>query len=177
MVTSQNFNEIVQLTTTSLFVRPLETEVASELFLSRLGGSRSASDMVATQDLNFANKIVDKLSGIPLAISTVAGAYCGLQPGEIWRLLSDHCVVSIAGSVSTAATYQYEKTLETVLDQSERALSLDSLQLVRILAMLSPVGVQENILFSGDGDLGLPFMDSSNPRVYEIPRHTYETDC
>jgi len=155
------------LTAAAISIEPLSDSVASMLLFKHLeaaqpGGADASRHNHSDKELhNKAELVVKELSGIPLAISFVVGIFFHLNLDEILHALQDTNTTSRIFNVEfPPASLQYERTLGNVWDIAQRRLSQDALRLVQILAMLSPTGVPEHLIFSKHKDKSLLFLSA-----------------
>ncbi|KAI5814422.1 hypothetical protein BZA77DRAFT_283679 [Pyronema omphalodes] len=164
LVTSQ-YAEISQLTRSEVRLEPLSDSAGAKLILNYLEGESEYYAKILTQGLG----------GLPLAITQVSGYMfkTGVSIEDTLTLLKERTSSArIFNYEKLATTWQYEKTLGVVWDASFEQLDHDSMSLLRILSMMSPDEVNENIVFGDHEEPELSFLKLQNidPRRIEMIR-------
>jgi hypothetical protein len=109
-----------------------------------------------TDDREKAELIATELSGNPLAITAVAGLLSSMSLEEILNTLQRYSSFSKILPPGTSPTLvQYDSPFGATWDKAQEKLDPSSRLLVQTLAMLSPTGLTEEIVLSGDQNANL----------------------
>lgn len=154
LVTSQHA-EVAQLTHSEVKLEPLSDSVGAKLIMNYLKNESESNAKI----------LVHELGGLPLAITHVAGYMLNSKVSieDTLTLLKERTSSArIFSDRASAATWQYEKTLGVVWDASFQQLDQDSMRLLRILSMMSPDEVSENIVYGAHEEPELSFLNLRN---------------
>ncbi|EXL71117.1 hypothetical protein FOPG_13083 [Fusarium oxysporum f. sp. conglutinans race 2 54008] len=149
LLTSQN-SKLAHFCSSNIAVSPLDSSAGSRLFLAY----RTLSDH--TDHREKAELIATELSGNPLAITAVAGLLSSMSLEEILNTLQRYSSFSKIIPPGTSPTLvQYDSPFGATWDKAQEKLDPSSRLLVQTLAMLSPTGLTEEIVLSGDQNANL----------------------
>ncbi|KAL5607036.1 hypothetical protein FOBRF1_007533 [Fusarium oxysporum] len=163
LLTSQN-SKLAHFCSSNIAVSPLDSSAGSRLFLAyRTVAQNSLSQPIPSPKLSDhtdhrekAELIATELSGNPLAITAVAGLLSSMSLEEILNTLQRYSSFSKILPPDTSPTLvQYDSPFGATWDKAQEKLDASSRLLVQTLAMLSPTGLTEEIVLSGDQNANL----------------------
>ncbi|TVY72341.1 Transcription activator GutR [Fusarium oxysporum f. sp. cubense] len=163
LLTSQN-SKLAHFCSSNIAVSPLDSSAGSRLFLAyRTVAQNSLSQPIPSPKLSDhtdhrekAELIATELSGNPLAITAVAGLLSSMSLEEILNTLQRYSSFSKILPPGTSPTLvQYDSPFGVTWDKAQEKLDPSSRLLVQTLAMLSPTGLTEEIVLSGDQNANL----------------------
>ncbi|KAI8414099.1 hypothetical protein FOFC_07390 [Fusarium oxysporum] len=163
LLTSQN-SKLAHFCSSNIAVSPLDSSAGSRLFLAyRTVAQNSLSQPIPSPKLSDhtdhrekAELIATELSGNPLAITAVAGLLSSMSLEEILNTLQRYSSFSKIIPPGTSPTLvQYDSPFGATWDKAQEKLDPSSRLLVQTLAMLSPTGLTEEIVLSGDQNANL----------------------
>lgn len=144
MITTRDFGVATNSAAQYIQVGVLDEEAGSQLLLRAIEGTTSASP----QDANDARAISRALGGLPLALAQIGG-FIAQRRMRLKDFLPLYERNRTRIDARKPVGIDYEHTLSTVWDMSFAKLSDDSMSLLKILALLEPDGVSEDILLHG----------------------------
>ncbi|EED12079.1 conserved hypothetical protein [Talaromyces stipitatus ATCC 10500] len=155
LLTSQNAGFGSQ-TTFSIGLTSFSAEEAAAFLLKHLktdGMTDQHDDAIA---------LCKELGGLPLAIAHIAGYMTAssehLSPRETLDLFKDLLESNDVFNSKPNTTFGYDKALNAVWDIALRELDADARKLIRVLSMLNPDGVPEDMLKVVTSENGLEFL-------------------
>ncbi|KAF5667724.1 tetratricopeptide-like helical [Fusarium denticulatum] len=163
LLTSQNSN-LARFCSSNIAVSPLDSSAGSRLFLAyRTVAQNSLSPPTPNSKLSGntghhekAELIATELSGNPLAITAVAGLLSSMSLEEILNTLKRYSSFSkILPPGASPTLVQYDSPFGATWDKAQNKLDPSSRLLLKTLAMLSPTGLTEEIVLSGDQNTNL----------------------
>ncbi|QKD53703.2 P-loop containing nucleoside triphosphate hydrolase protein [Fusarium oxysporum Fo47] len=163
LLTSQN-SKLAHFCSSNIAVSLLDSSAGSRLFLAyRTVAQNSLSQPIPSPKLSDhtdhrekAELIATELSGNPLAITAVAGLLSSMSLEEILNTLQRYSSFSKILPPGTSPTLvQYDSPFGATWDKAQEKLDPSSRLLVQTLAMLSPTGLTEEIVLSGDQNANL----------------------
>ncbi|EXL40202.1 hypothetical protein FOCG_17194 [Fusarium oxysporum f. sp. radicis-lycopersici 26381] len=163
LLTSQN-SKLAHFCSSNIAVSLLDSSAGSCLFLAyRTVARNSLSQPIPSPKLSDhtdhrekAELIATELSGDPLAITAVAGLLSSMSLEEILNTLQRYSSFSKILPPGTSPTLvQYDSPFGATWDKAQEKLDPSSRLLVQTLAMLSPTGLTEEIVLSGDQNANL----------------------
>ncbi|KAF4452937.1 Tetratricopeptide-like helical [Fusarium austroafricanum] len=184
LLTSQNSN-LTQLCSSNILVPPLDSVAGSRLFLeyrtvaqsSLFQPNPSQKSSTRNDDQEMAELIATELSGIPIAITAIAGLLSSMSLDEILNTLRRYSSFSkILPSDKSPNLVQYDSPFGATWDKAQDKLDPSSLLLVQTLAMLRPSGLREEIILSGEQNdnlsiFGLDSMPQYHSTVTDMRSH------
>ncbi|OAA43581.1 nb-arc [Cordyceps fumosorosea ARSEF 2679] len=161
LLTSQR-SDLAQVCSSTIVVNTLDKASGSRLLLKHLaltqppptlssGPERAIASSIADDVQCKAEAIAAELSGVPLAITFVAGIYSSMNLGEIlMELQQNTSFATLMSPEASPVIAHYDKPFGITWDTARKQLSSKALLLVQTLAMLSPTGVSEDVILAGD---------------------------
>lgn len=177
IVTTQRQDRIGRATS-QLLLEAFEEEDGSELILKLIRRTWSQAD-AQTWDhsdkntWNLAKKVSNEVGGLPLLLSHVSG-YLGVTDhpqGPLQDMLRDlqdpeHFKEIWKFNSTTSTNFQYQRLMDLVWAKALQALEPHALDTIHILSMLSPGGVQEEVLIGEWADPELVHLAPSRDFEY-----------
>lgn len=154
LITTRDFGVATSSAAQYIQVGVLDEEAGSQMLLRATG----ASIPPPPHDVDDAKAISRALGGLPLALTQIGGfiSQRRMRLKDFLPLYERNRARIDAGK---PAGTDHEHTLSTVWDISFAKLSEDSTSLLRILALLEPDGISEDILLrGGEGLDGFSFL-------------------